>query len=78
MHTIEHAATRDSYTGREPFEFVSYAREDRNALQPALRRLWESGVRLWDDEGLRADQSFADEIEPCRLMKNVYILNPPN
>ncbi len=51
------------YTGTDPYLFASYAREDKERVQPMLGALRNSGVRLWWDEGLSAGQSYADEIE---------------
>ncbi len=41
-----------AYTGSEPFVFVCYAHADADLVYPEIRRLQESAVHLWYDEGI--------------------------
>jgi hypothetical protein len=38
------------YLGREPYTFVSYARDDRDVVMPVLQELLDLEWRLWWDE----------------------------
>src|SRR5262249_29971690 len=41
-----------SYTGNEPFFFVSYGHADRELVYPEMRWLQKAGFSLWYDEGI--------------------------
>ena len=51
-----------AYTGDEPYAFVCYAHEDSNAVYPEIRRLHESGFRVWYDEGISPGTRWSDEL----------------
>ena len=61
----------EPYEGNEPFLFVSYARKDREDVNPIIARLNKSGYRVWYDNGIVAGQNFAtviaDKIEKCTV-----------
>ena len=41
-----------SYSGEEPFVFVSYGHDDAELVYPEMRWLQEAGFNLWYDEGI--------------------------
>jgi TolB-like protein len=41
-----------SYSGEEPFFFVSYGHDDAELVYPEMRWLQEAGFNLWYDEGI--------------------------
>jgi hypothetical protein len=43
--------------------FISYAREDRNRVQPIAEALEQRGYGVWWDKGLRSGEDYRDRIE---------------
>jgi hypothetical protein len=57
------AAAPAPYSGDLPYLFVSYAREDRHAVQSILSDLARQGVRFWYDNGIEPGESYSTVIE---------------
>ena len=51
-----------AYSGDEPYIFVCYAHGDVGVVYPEIRRLHESGINLWYDEGISAGKVWRAEI----------------
>jgi hypothetical protein len=51
-----------SYSGDEPYIFISYAHKDRADVYPALSAMAEKGERIWYDEGIKPGKDWAAEI----------------
>ena len=53
----------------EPFIFISYSHKDRDTVLPILKTLYESGWKIWYDEGLtigdRYDETLEAHIRNC-------------
>lgn len=43
--------------------FISYAREDKNQVQPIIEQLRNRGLNAWSDDSLLAGETFIDRIE---------------
>ncbi|MBN2154197.1 MAG: TIR domain-containing protein [Candidatus Lokiarchaeota archaeon] len=65
---VRRAAKRGStppfkaYDGNEPYMFVSYAHHDKEEVFPLLKRLNESGVRIWYDDGIHPGEDWTGVI----------------
>ena len=61
-----------AYRGDGPYVFVCYAHEDQAPVFAEMRRLNETGVNVWYDEGIAPGsewtQELADAIEGCRQL----------
>lgn len=51
-----------SYTGDEPYLFVSYAHKDDERVYPILRALYEKRVRIWYDEGIEVGANWPQTV----------------
>ncbi|MEP5566454.1 MAG: tetratricopeptide repeat protein [Halioglobus sp.] len=51
-----------SYTGTEPYLFVSYAHVDANWVYPKIEWLHECGIRIWFDEGITGGATWTAEV----------------
>ena len=47
----------------KPFIFISYSHKDRDDVLPVLRDLYESGWRIWYDEGLTIGENYDAVLE---------------
>ena len=47
----------------QPFIFISYSHKDRERVLPILKTLYESGWRIWYDEGLTIGDSYDETLE---------------
>ena len=72
----------------KPYVFISYSHKDRDAVLPVIKALYESGWRIWYDEGLtigdRYDETLEEHVRGCSAvvlfmtensMKSRYILD---
>ena len=50
------------YEGREPYIFISYSHRDSDRVFPILKRLDESGYRIWYDEGIDPGTEWPESI----------------
>lgn len=70
----------------KPYIFISYAHTDRYRVFPIIKDLYETGCRIWYDEGLEIGdnyyQTLKDHVKNCHLFllfassksaKSVYI-----
>ena len=52
-----------------PYIFISYSHKDRDAVLPILKTLYESGWKIWYDEGLtigdRYDETLEEHVRNC-------------
>ena len=53
----------------KPYIFISYSHRDRDEVLPVIRELYESGWRIWYDEGLtigdRYDETLEEHVRGC-------------
>ncbi len=53
----------------KPFIFISYSHKDRDTVLPILKKLYESGWKIWYDEGLtigdRYDETLEEHVRNC-------------
>lgn len=53
----------------QPFVFISYSHKDRDAVLPIIKTLYESGWKIWYDEGLtigdRYDETLEGHVRNC-------------
>ncbi len=53
----------------KPFIFISYSHKDRDTVLPILKPLYESGWKIWYDEGLtigdRYDETLEEHVRNC-------------
>lgn len=56
----------------KPYIFVSYSHRDRDRVLPVIRGLYESGWRIWYDEGLtigdRYDETLEAHVKGCAAL----------
>lgn len=52
----------EAYEGSESYIFISYAHRDSDKVMPILRRLRESGCRVWYDEGIAPGSEWPEDI----------------
>ena len=56
----------------KPYVFISYSHRDRDTVLPILKALYESGWRIWYDEGLtigdRYDETLEEHIRDCSAL----------
>lgn len=52
----------DSYSGTEPFLFVSYSHKDGELVFKEIERLHKLGFRIWYDEGIDPGSEWTEEI----------------
>lgn len=51
------------YEGKEPYLFLSYCHQDRDALYPLFAQLASEGCRLWYDDGNHPGEDWVENIE---------------
>ncbi len=64
----------EAYQGVEPFLFASYAHADDAIVYPELRRLHESGYRIWYDEGISPSDAWPESISRSLLTSKLVIV----
>ena len=47
----------------QPYIFISYSHRDRNMILPIIKKLYESGWRIWYDEGLTIGDKYDETLE---------------
>jgi len=47
----------------KPFIFISYSHKDRDEVLPIIKTLYESGWKIWYDEGLTIGDSYDETLE---------------
>ena len=47
----------------KPYIFISYSHKDRDTVLPIIKDLYESGWRIWYDEGLTIGDSYDETLE---------------
>lgn len=52
----------ESYEGKEPFIFISYAHKDSEIVYEEIAQLHRAGYRIWYDEGIGASNEWPEEI----------------
>jgi tetratricopeptide (TPR) repeat protein len=68
MSDISLKAPFESYTGEEPYIFISYAHIDGMIVFPELMILHELGFRIWYDEGIEPGNEWTEEV--ARALEN--------
>lgn len=55
----------------KPYIFISYSHKDRDAILPIIKALYESGWKVWYDEGLtigdRYDETLEEHVKNCSV-----------
>lgn len=59
----------ETYQGKEPYIFISYAHKDSGRVIPLIRGLWQQGFRVWYDSGIEAGTEWPEYIAE-RLMNS--------
>ena len=57
-----------------PFVFISYSHKDRNVVLAIIKPLYESGWKIWYDEGLTVGDNFDNTIETHIKNCSVFLL----
>jgi tetratricopeptide (TPR) repeat protein len=61
----------EAYEGDEPYLFISYAHDDAEMVYPIIKALYESGMDLWYDEGIKITERYlpviADHVRRCSV-----------
>ena len=60
---IERLASPFLADEEKPYVFVSYSHKDRDAVLPVIKTLYESGWRIWYDEGLTIGDNYDETLE---------------
>ena len=47
-----------AYDGNNDFVFISYAKDDNKVIYPLLVKLYEQGLRIWYDEGIKSGRDW--------------------
>jgi hypothetical protein len=64
----------ESYTGSEPFIFVSYAHKDAGIVYKELAWLYQQNYRVWFDEGIDPGNEWPDEIANAISSSSFFIV----
>jgi parallel beta-helix repeat protein len=64
----------EAYVGDEPYLFVSYAHANKKQVYPILNDLYESGVRIWYDEGIPAASNWIEQIADTILESKYFLV----
>ena len=62
----------ESYTGKEPYIFVSYSHKDSALVLPAIKALQDEGYPVWFDAGISPGSEWAADIS--RHLKNASLV----
>ena len=66
---IERLASPFLADEEKPYVFISYSHKDRDAVLPVIKSLYESGWKIWYDEGLtigdRYDETLEEHVRGC-------------
>ena len=62
-----------SYSGNEPYVFISYAHADFDKVFPMINRLHNDGVRVWYDDGIDPGDDWLEKIAR-RLENSKYMI----
>ena len=64
----------NSYSGNEPYVFVSYAHADSAIVYPIIKELHNRGILMWYDEGIDVGAEWPQKIADRILYCNKLIL----
>ena len=61
-----------AYNGNEPYAFISYSHQDRDAAMEIIEQMNRDSFRVWFDEGIKPgsewDDNIASHIENCGVL----------
>lgn len=60
MHKYSSFFKGELYEGDEGYAFISYAHRDSNIVLPIVSRLYDSGLRVWFDDGIEAGSEWPE------------------
>lgn len=64
----------ESYTGEDPYIFVSYARLDKAFVYNTLQILHDAKVNVWYDEGIPPSTEWVEEIAQAIKKSSLFVL----
>ncbi len=64
----------ESYTGNDPYVFVSYAHLDKRFVYNSLQRLNELNINVWYDEGIQPSTEWVEEIAQAIKKSSLFVL----
>lgn len=64
----------ESYTGDDPYIFVSYARLDKSFVYNTLQVFSDSKVNIWYDEGIPPSTEWVEEIAQAIKKSSLFVL----
>lgn len=72
--TSEVSEPFESYTGDDPYIFVSYAHIDKAFVYNTLRYINDSKVNVWYDEGIQPSTEWVEEIAQAIKKSSLFVL----
>ena len=63
----------ESYTGEDPYIFVSYARLDKAFVYNTLQILHDAKVNVWYDEGIPPSTEWVEEIAQAIKKSSLFV-----
>ena len=64
----------ESYTGHDPYIFVSYARLDKSFVYNTLQIFHDAKVNIWYDEGIPPSTEWVEEIAQAIKKSSLFVL----
>ena len=64
----------ESYTGSDPYIFVSYARLDKSFVYNTLQIFHDAKVNVWYDEGIPPSTEWVEEIAQAIKKSSLFVL----
>jgi formylglycine-generating enzyme required for sulfatase activity len=64
----------ESYTGNDPYIFVSYARLDKSFVYSTLQVFHDAKVNVWYDEGIPPSTEWVEEIAQAIKKSSLFVL----
>ena len=74
LHHDEIPEPFESYTGEDPYIFVSYARLDKSFVYKTLQVLHDAKVNVWYDEGIPPSTEWVEEIAQAIKKSSLFVL----
>jgi formylglycine-generating enzyme required for sulfatase activity len=74
MSNINRPLSCPTYTGKEPYIFISYAHSDGERVYPEIKALHDLGYRIWYDEGITPGNEWSEEIAQAITGSTMFIV----
>ncbi len=74
MPTVDFPPPFDSYNGKEPYLFVSYAHADSKIVFAEISRLNKLGYHIWYDEGIDPGNEWPEDIANAIVKAFVFLV----